>query len=247
MSARDALALAGLAGLAAAVGVGLAGLPAPGRATSEMAAAIASTAVQARHATDVVAAVTFDYRGFDTIGEELMLLAASVGVELLLRPLRDEQLKVRRAARLFAPLPSAATRWAARQAGVLALVVGIALAAHGHLTPGGGFQGGVAIGAAALCVYLASHLPGLRGVVPDHHAATAEGAGAAAFVLLGGLSIWKGGAYLENVLPLGTPGTLLSSGTILVANLAVGLAVGGAFATVLKEFLEQAVGEGRGP
>lgn len=246
MTRRDAAAAGAVVALGAVVLAGLAGLPAPGDARSAMAALIASTAVQARHATDVVATVTFDYRGFDTIGEELMLLAASVGVELLLRPLRDEALKLRRAARIVAPSPSAATRWSARQAGVLALVLGVALAAHGHVSPGGGFQAGVALGAATLCVYLASHLPGLRAVVPDHHAAIAEGAGAAAFVLLGGVSVATGGAYLENVLPLGTPGRLLSAGTIAVANLAVALAVGGSFATVLKEFVEQAVGEGRG-
>lgn len=246
-AARKLLAAAGLAGVAAVVLAGLGGLPAPGAARGAAAETIATTGVAARHATDLVAAVTFDYRGFDTIGEELVLLAATAGVSLVLRPLRDERLRMRRAARALAPLPSAATRWGARQAGALAAVLALALASHGHLTPGGGFQGGVAAGAAALCVYLAAHLPALRAIVPDHLSAVVEGAGATAFVLVGFAGVVAGGAFLQDVLPLGEAGALLSAGTIPLANLAVLAAVGGAFATVLKEFLEQAVGLGRGP
>lgn len=245
--ARTLLAAGGMVGFAAVLVAGLTGLPAPGAARGAAAEAIAATGVAARHATDLVAAVTFDYRGLDTIGEELVLLAATAGVSLVLRPLRGERLRMARAARTLAPLPSAATRWGARQAGALAAVLALALAAHGHLTPGGGFQGGVAGGVAALCVYLSAHLPALRAEIPDHLSAMVEGAGATAFVALGFAGVLAGGAFLQDVLPLGEAGALLSAGTIPLANLAVLAAVAGAFATVLKEFLEQAVGRGRAP
>jgi multicomponent Na+:H+ antiporter subunit B len=69
----------------------------------------------------------------------------------------------------------------------------------------------------------------------------AEAFGAAGFlaVALGGLI--AGGAVLENFLPLGTSGMLLSAGTIPVGNVAVGLEVAGAVALVFAEFLEQAL------
>ena len=38
-----------------------------------------------RHVTNVVNATTYDYRGFDTMGEEFILFAAVIGVVLLLR------------------------------------------------------------------------------------------------------------------------------------------------------------------
>ena len=38
-----------------------------------------------RHVTNMVTAVNFDYRGFDTLGEEFMLLAAVTGTVVLLR------------------------------------------------------------------------------------------------------------------------------------------------------------------
>lgn len=36
-------------------------------------------------ATNIVSAVTFDWRGFDTFGEATLLLTAAVGIRLLLR------------------------------------------------------------------------------------------------------------------------------------------------------------------
>src|SRR5690242_21222265 len=46
-------------------------------------------AVPQRHATNVVTAIVFDYRGFDTMGEEFILFASVVGVVLLLRDMRE--------------------------------------------------------------------------------------------------------------------------------------------------------------
>src|SRR5581483_3268326 len=42
-------------------------------------------AVPQRHTTNVVSSVVFDYRGIDTMGEELILFAAVSGVVMLLR------------------------------------------------------------------------------------------------------------------------------------------------------------------
>jgi multicomponent Na+:H+ antiporter subunit B len=44
-----------------------------------------------RATTDVITAVNFDYRGFDTLGEEFILFAAVIGVTSLLRTLRGER------------------------------------------------------------------------------------------------------------------------------------------------------------
>ena len=47
--------------------------------------------VPERHATAVVTAINFDYRGFDTMGEEFILFAAVLGLALLLREPREER------------------------------------------------------------------------------------------------------------------------------------------------------------
>jgi hypothetical protein len=58
-------------------------------------------------------------------------------------------------------------------------------------------------------------------------------------VLIGCLGIVAGKKFLENVLPLGTPGAAWSSGTILFLNLAVGLAVAAGFVELLSIFVEE--------
>ena len=53
-------------------------------------------AVPQRHTANVVTAVVFDYRGFDTMGEEFILFAAVSGVVLLLRETRGARERDRR-------------------------------------------------------------------------------------------------------------------------------------------------------
>ena len=48
-------------------------------------------AVTQTQATGVVSAINFDYRGFDTVGEEFILFAAAAGVSVVLRRLRGER------------------------------------------------------------------------------------------------------------------------------------------------------------
>jgi multicomponent Na+:H+ antiporter subunit B len=63
--------------------------------------------------------------------------------------------------------------------------------------------------------------------------------GAAGYAAIGFLGLITGGAYLENVLWLGTPGQLNSGGTITLINLSTGLEVAGGFVLLLYAFLEQ--------
>ena len=65
-----------------------------------------------------------------------------------------------------------------------------------------------------------------------------------ALVAIGGLVF--AGAALENFLPFGTSGQLLSSGTIAVLSCAVGVEVTGAVALILTELLDQTLLEREG-
>jgi multicomponent Na+:H+ antiporter subunit B len=78
-----------------------------------------------------------------------------------------------------------------------------------------------------------------RAVGPISLIELAEGAGAAGFAAIGLAGLVAGDAFFENVLGKGTPGELLSAGTIPLSNLAVGLAVTGGFVFMLSEFLQQ--------
>jgi multicomponent Na+:H+ antiporter subunit B len=194
-----------------------------------------------RSTTAVVSAINFDFRGFDTLGEEFILFAAVVGVASLLRNLRGE-----RDAR---PDDDAKGR-RVRETSVALSVVGLALVGptllvglyvviHGHQTPGGGFQGGVILATALLLVYLSDRYVTLRRVGPMALIEFAEALGAASLAVLGLAGMVAAGTFMDNFLRYGIPGDLLSAGTIPLGNMAVGLAVTGGFAFMLSEFLEQ--------
>jgi multicomponent Na+:H+ antiporter subunit B len=121
------------------------------------------------------------------------------------------------------------------------LLLGVYIVFHGQLTPGGGFQGGVVLAAALLLVYAAGQLVALERVRPVDLVEVAEVVGAAAYVLVAVGGLVFAAATMENFLPLGTKGSLLSGGTIPILNLAVGLEVAGGVTLILTEFLDQAL------
>jgi multicomponent Na+:H+ antiporter subunit B len=177
----------------------------------------------------------------DTMGEEYILFAAVVGVAIVLRAQRGETEEPpdEDAADRRAPGTSNAVRVLGLALLGPVVLFGIYVVTHGHLSPGGGFQGGVLLASGALLVYLSGEYVTLRRVRPVALIDLAEGSGAGGYVAIGLLGLAAGAAFLQNVLPLGQPGTLLSAGTILLLNLAVGLEVTGGLVLLLSEFLEQ--------
>jgi multicomponent Na+:H+ antiporter subunit B len=235
------LFLVAMPGLAVFMLWGMAGLPRFGTFAGAYSRLLNATAVAERAATNVVASVTFDYRGFDTMGEEFILFAAVVGVAILLRAQRDEEegQPEEEITGRHAPATSNAVRAVGLALVGPIVVFGIYVVTHGHLSPGGGFQGGVVLATGALLVYLSGEYVTLRRVRPEHLIDAAESTGAGGYVVIGLLGLVVGTSFLDNFLPLGQPGALLSSGTILPINLAVGLEVAGGFVLLLSEFLEQ--------
>jgi multicomponent Na+:H+ antiporter subunit B len=240
-TARRNLFLVAAAGLFVYLIWGFSGLPDFGHYAGPYGDILNRVAVPERSNTDVVTAVNFDYRAFDTLGEEFILFAAVVGVASLLRTLRGE--KARNpdddAPGRRVPETSLAIRLAGLGLVAPVVLVGIYVVAHGHQTPGGGFQGGVILATALLLTYLSADYMTFRRVGPTELIEAAEGAGAIGFVLIGLAGLVFGSVFFENVLGKGTPGDLDSAGLIPLSNVAVGLAVTGGFAFMLSEFLQQ--------
>ena len=231
---------AGALGLAALLIWGFAGLPSFGDFHGRYGELLARVAVPERKASEVVASTTFDYRGFDTLVEEFILFSAAVGVLVLLRIQRaDEEVA---AEPTTARRPTADSKTLRSVATALAgpvLTLGIYIVVHGHLTPGGGFQGGVILMTALLLVYVAgSHLE-LGRARPISAMEVSEATGAAGFALIGLGGTVLAGSYLENFISTGTFGSLLSGGDIPLLNIAVGLEVMGAVLAILGELLDQ--------
>ena len=126
------------------------------------------------------------------------------------------------------------------------LVLGIYIVVHGHLTPGGGFQGGVVLMTAFFLVYLGGSHLNLGRLRPLGAMEASEGLGAAGFALIGLGGIVLGSAYLENFIAPGQIGFLISGGVMPLLNVAVGLEVMGALVVVIGEFLDQRMLRRRG-
>jgi multicomponent Na+:H+ antiporter subunit B len=207
-------------------------------------------AVYERHVTDVVTAVNFDYRGFDTLGEESILFMSVIGTALLLRPQKKEteapdegeqQLRqhIDESERRRAPAASDAVRVLTLALTGPLVVYGWYLITHGQLTPGGGFQGGVILATPPLLVYIAGDLDTFKRITRQEFVEAVEAAGIFCFVVIGFLGLFTRGAFMQNVLPLGETGSILSGGTIPLLNIATGLAVSGGFVQLIYVFLEQ--------
>jgi multicomponent Na+:H+ antiporter subunit B len=227
--------LAGAAGLAALLLWAAAGLPSFGDYKGPYGKVLNRVVVGERHTTEVVTAVVFDYRGLDTMGEEFILFASAIGVVLLLRDVRERRTQPKEEVRSDA----------VRAAGLILVpavfLLGLYVVAHGYITPGGGFQGGVVLAAAIVLVYLAAEYRAFRRIAPLPVVDFVEGTGAGGYVVVGLAALLLGSAFLHNLLSLGTAGTLASSGSIPMLNVASALEVAAAFLLVFTEFLEELI------
>ncbi len=118
----------------------------------------------------------------------------------------------------------------------LIIVFGFYVIMHGHLTPGGGFQGGAVVASAFALLLIAFGSAGLKGRINLHWLQSLEEVGALAFLALGFLGI--GTAFFYNLLansggflfgasvPTGpNAGVFTAGGTVPLMNWAVGLKV----------------------
>jgi len=118
--------------------------------------------------------------------------------------------------------PSIIVKSVARVVFPLAFTYGVYIFVHGHLTPGGGFQGGTIIASSIILLYL-----GFGKLKISETLITAlESLAALCFIGLGCIGIIKGGNFLWNAVGLGEQGTLLSAGILGPIYVAIGIKVG---------------------
>jgi multicomponent Na+:H+ antiporter subunit B len=206
---------------------------------------INATTVYERHITDAITAVNFDFRGFDTLGEESILFMSVIGVGLLLRKRKDEKEEEDKESdeMVKQETPESSDAVKVITLGLVGplVVFGLYIVSHGQLTPGGGFQGGVILATAPLLVYLAGDLKTFKRITTHTFVEIGEAAGIFAFVAIGFLGIIWGVQFLRNVLPFGTTGSVMSGGTVWLLNVATGTAVAGGFISAIYSFLEQTI------
>lgn len=239
---RNALFFVSAAGFLAFYLWGLHSLPGFGNYPGPYGNILNAICVYERHTTDVVTAVNFDYRGFDTLGEEFILFTSVMGANLLLRKQKDdaeEDPPLDHAVDRVPPPTSDAVRVTGLFLVVPVVLFGLYTVTHGQLTPGGGFQGGVILASMPLIIYLCGDYQAFKRSTSHLLTEVAEAIGAGGYAVTGLVSFFFGYKYLQNFMPLGETGDVFSGGTIALISALTGLEVAAGLVLLMISFFRQ--------
>jgi multicomponent Na+:H+ antiporter subunit B len=181
-------------------------------------------------AANIVTAIIVTYRGLDTLGEVTVLFLSATTVGLVLA-LGGKSTKSKHGLIPVGELLTTGSRFLAP----LIMLLGVYVFVNGHLTPGGGFQGGAIIASGVLLLLLADPLKHFsHGLI-----ATIESISGILYIVIGLLGLVLAGGFLDNrFLPTGTLGELFSAGAIPLIYSLIGLKVGAEFASMLASLSE---------
>ena len=181
-------------------------------------------------AANLVTAVIVTYRGLDTLGEvTILFLAASIIGFFLKTKQQNEKTSenVRKTSEIL--------ETAARVITPVIFLFGAYVFINGHLTPGGGFQGGAILASGLVLMLLANPLKKVNHTIIS----MLESISGFSFVLLGVLGILLAGGFLDNtILGIGDFGKLISAGAIPVIYIFIGLKVGSELSGIVSNLQE---------
>ena len=180
--------------------------------------------------SNAVTSIVVNFRGFDTLGEVTVLFLA---VTVLGSILYKKRHNVGERSVLFSA--SSVVTAGSKLLFPAILLLGAYVFIHGHLSPGGGFQGGVIIATGFLLMLLAYE----NFSVGHNILSVVESLAGITFAGVGLLGFMNGGTFLQNFLPTGILNDLFSGGIIPIIYIAVGFKVAaeltGVIYTVLHE------------
>ncbi|WP_101760513.1 DUF4040 domain-containing protein [Oceanicoccus sp. KOV_DT_Chl] len=142
---------------------------------------------------NMVTSVLASYRGFDTLGETVVVFAALVGVLALLGVRREEEND------LFEPVFKSHFVLHVIAKLIIPLIILFALYVqfHGDFGPGGGFQAGVIAAAAFILYALVFSLPNAFAVIGPKFLQFMASFGVLLYASVGFYSMYKGGQFLD--------------------------------------------------
>ena len=181
--------------------------------------------LQETGSTNIVTSIVVLYRGFDTLGEVTVLFLAALGFGAILEGMKKKTRK-RKA--------SLVVRVSTKYLFPFIVMFGAYIFLHGHLTPGGGFPGGVIIAAGILLMYLAYN----DFEINHTRFKIMESLAGLTFIIIGLIGLAVGGSFLKNFLSAGTVRDIFSAGIIPIIYMAIGFKVGSELAGLVGEGLE---------
>ena len=143
-----------------------------------------------------VTSVLADYRGYDTMFETIVVFCAGITVLTILRRTH------RRKKKEIRPRPAGEGRdliliSAARIIAPLMQIFALYVIAHGHHSPGGGFQGGVILGSSFILLALAYDLETILKRIKERALIIMGGVGVSLYMGIGIGAMLLGGNFLD--------------------------------------------------
>ncbi len=183
--------------------------------------------IEDNRASNIVTSIVVNYRGFDTVGEVTVLFLAATGLSFFLAGY-----KIRKRERGYEPSTILFTSNTILFP--LILLLGGYIFIHGHLTPGGGFQGGTVVATGVLFLILSR-----KGFHPSHlSTGIPESLSGIGLIIVGFLGLMVAGSFLANkVLPLGEWNRLFSSGLIPIIYILIGIKVGAELSGLVSDMI----------
>lgn len=182
--------------------------------------------LQETGAMNIVSGMILTYRAFDTFGETNVLFIATCCVMILLM-VDDSILRKQEEQndRRFEPKNDVILQGTAFVLCPIIFIFGIYVILNGHLSPGGGFSGGAILGAGLILYVSAFGFKKTQRFFNEQVYKVAKITALCMYGIIGTYFYITGANGIENHIPLGIPGHILSSGIILPINICVGLEV----------------------
>lgn len=201
-----------------------------GTSRSEVADHYINKGVEETGAANIVTSVVVNYRSLDTLGEVTILFLAAIGLgAVLATTIRKEDRDTEKASLILST--------GCKFLFPFILLFGAYIFIHGHLTPGGGFQGGAIIASAFLLMYLGCHN---EKRINETGIIISESLGGLVFVIIGLIGLAVGTHhFLNNFMPKGEFNTLLSAGIIPIIYIAIGFKVGSELSRIIDQLMEE--------
>lgn len=206
---------------------------------NEVSARYIESGLQETGAVNIVTGMILDYRAFDTLGESHVLFIATCTVLILLRKDKKKDQNgnnIEDNDRIYEPKNDVILQTAARILVPLIIIFGIYVILGGHLGPGGGFSGGAIIGAGLILYLNAFGFKKTERFFSEKTYKRLSVCALGCYCLAKSYSFYTGANHIESVIPLGTPGAIISSGLILILNICVGIVVAGTMYTFYVMF-----------
>lgn len=156
---------------------------------------------QTLHDTNVpnmVTSVLADYRGFDTMFETAVIFTAGLAVIAILRRLQKDMPFVPPEPDIISEgYPDTIIRFIARQLVPFIQLFALYVVAHGHHSPGGGFQGGVILGASFILLAISYDFKLVLGIMNERWNVLLGNVGVLIYAGIGFLCLLLGANFLD--------------------------------------------------